>query len=569
MSFQRVISWIEKKTGRLTPSQVKALAACHAYFQEHQTSEISSKLFHSLHSRRKQRELGITYTPEAVRRELARRVLDQLSSRFQYPELKISDPCCGSGAFSISVIEELAHRGIQREHALARNIFLSDIDPLAVALALLNIYNYFQRCGLDIIQKKIRVQAKVQDFFHSRDRFHAFITNPPYVKLQNLPLQNRERLKKRYEPYFLGSPGLATLFLVAMNERLLSHGAVGVITQNNLFTSNAGRPVRQLLQNKVFKIDTFGASPVFKEVMTSTCLFYFSADSQKEFSFRKISAEGDFQKKSVRCQNTNLKATKWRLGSPVDLENLKKLETKGMALNEACRIWVGIATQFDRAFTVFKKGRLWLSTSPDGKLLQVEAGLVQPLVRVSDLTDERSLQKNTRGVIYPYRNQNGKAVALTEAELQKSYPRAYQALLSWKPELLRREKGRIAPQDWYKWGRLQSMIPVEAKLLTKTFNKGPQFYFDDRPSLFSNGYALVPTNSDYHILFVQKVLNSKVFEYYAKLTSVEIEGEYQCYQKNFIEKFCLPVISKRDQEKLLKQKNLDRYLINYYGLQNI
>ncbi len=570
MGIQNVIiSWIEKKTGQLNDVQIVTLGLCAEHFEKNETSEIPSHLFNRIHSPSKRKKLGITYTPESVREELACRVLDHLSQAFDYDKVRISDPCCGSGAFSISVIEELVRRGLKREKALAQNIFFSDIDPFSVGLAMLNIYFHFERHGINLIHENIRINTKVQDFIRSEDRFHAFITNPPYIKLQNVPLKSREFLKNRYAPYFSGSPGLSTLFLVAMSERLIRHGAVGVITQNNLFTSNSGKSVRKLLKDKVFKIDTFGSSAVFKDVMTSTCLFYFSTDDQNEFQFRKISDASDFRKKSVLCKNRDLNPGKWRQGSVDDLENLKKLETQGIALGQACRIWVGIATQFDKAFTVFKKGSIWVSLSPDGRQIKVEAGVVKPLVRVSDLTDAESLKENKRGVIYPYRMQKDRAVAISESELKKSYPKAYQALLCWETELLKREKGRIKKQDWYKWGRIQSMIPIRQKLLTKTFNKGPRFYLDEGASLFSNGYAVVPLSTAYDILFVQKVLNSRVFDYYAKLTSVEIEGEYQCYQKNFIENFCLPNITAQDQKKLIKQKNFDRFLVKYYGLQNI
>ncbi|MBY0453217.1 MAG: N-6 DNA methylase, partial [Bdellovibrionaceae bacterium] len=182
---QSVISWIENKTGRLNQKQTAVLGLCYNYFTIEPTSEISSKLFKKIHGEAKRKQLGITYTPERVRQELAQQVLNQLSKKFDYDEIKISDPCCGSGAFSISVLEELAHRGIKKEVALARNIYFSDIDPLSVGLAMMNIYFYFKRDGTDLIQKKIRINAHVQDFFQSRERFHAFITNPPYVKLQN------------------------------------------------------------------------------------------------------------------------------------------------------------------------------------------------------------------------------------------------------------------------------------------------------------------------------------------------------------------------------------------------
>jgi hypothetical protein len=159
-----------------------------------------------------------------------------------------------------------------------------------------------------------------------------------------------------------------------------------------------------------------------------------------------------------------------------------------------------------------------------------------------------------------------KAEPIPERELKSKYPGAYAYLASWKQELLGREKGKVKEEDWYKWGRIQSMVPVKGKLLTKTFNRGPCFYMDDSDSLFSNGYALTVADDAYDLGFVRAVLNSPIFFYYAKLTSFEIAGEYQCYQKNFIERFCLPIVDRSEQKRLLKTGKVNEFLAGYYKL---
>jgi hypothetical protein len=215
---------------------------------------------------------------------------------------------------------------------------------------------------------------------------------------------------------------------------------------------------------------------------------------------------------------------------------------------------------------VFEERGVWRGMSPDGLQFEIEKDIVKPLIRVADLSDDQSLLNNNRGVIYPYRIEGKKAVAISEEEMRLRYPKAIAFLSTWKQELLARDKGAILQENWYKWGRSQSMLPEKRKLLTKTFNQGPKFYLDESDSLFSNGYALVTKNEEFTLEFVQNVLNSQVFFYYAKLTSFEIEGEYQCYQKNFIERFCLPKIDVSQQNEILAKKNIDDFLIDYYKL---
>ena len=59
-----------------------------------------------------------------------------------------------------------------------------------------------------------------------------------------------------------------------MYDDLLDNGVIGIITQNNFFTSNSGKFLRQELQKKIYKIDNFGSTAIFDKVTTYTCLIY-------------------------------------------------------------------------------------------------------------------------------------------------------------------------------------------------------------------------------------------------------------------------------------------------------
>jgi len=69
---------------------------------------------------------------------------------------------------------------------------------------------------------------------------------------------------------------------------------------------------------------------------------------------------------------------------------------------------------------------------------------------------------------------------------------------------------------------------------------------DATDSLFCNGYSVVVRDDllggAWTLGAVERVLNSSVMHYYASVTSFSISGGYQCYQKNFIERFGLPPI---------------------------
>lgn len=565
MQSIELISWLESYTGALSGDESEICLQTYSYFRELNTVELDNKAFNHIHDKSKQRLLGITYTPPEIRFELTSTTLNYLERSSTLESCVICDPCCGSGTFSITLAEQLLSRGIDVETVFQDIMHFYDVDRLSLAIALTNLYRHFYvNYGINL--SRYRLNCAVRNFFSHSTKFDAFITNPPYVKLQNLDNQTRETLKENYTLLISGASGLSLFFLKKMFDEITNRGIVSVITQNNFFTSNSGKALRAHIQDNLWRIDNFGSEAIFGKVTAYTCLLYLTGERQEVFSYRKFASAVSFDAPVHEIRNSLLDYTKWRLGSASELTNLKILETRGVKLGDACRIWVGIATQLDKAFTVFQEQGSWIGITPSGDKMQIEPDIVQPLLRIADLNSESEIAANQRGVIYPYNLINGKAKALTELELLERFPKALKYLEFWKSELLKRDKGRIEDGDWYKWGRTQSMIPVSGKLLTKTFNSGPNFFFDPSDSLFSNGYALTPKSDKFDIRFIQKLLNSRLFYYYAKLTSFEIQGGYQCYQKNFIERFCIPEISLSEQLRLLHSEKFDESIEDYYGV---
>ena len=121
------------------------------------------------------------------------------------------------------------------------------------------------------------------------------------------------------------------------------------------------------------------------------------------------------------------------------------------------------------------------------------------------------------------------------------------------------------------WISLNALAPFLSSLYSIQF-KGPNFLLDKTNSLFCNGYSLkikdelVDKFPETEIL--QKILNSIVMHYYAKLTSFQISGNFECYQKNFIENFGIPNLNKNEINmiKKLNSERLDKYLCQIYSL---
>ena len=106
----------------------------------------------------------------------------------------------------------------------------------------------------------------------------------------------------------------------------------------------------------------------------------------------------------------------------------------------------------------------------EGTFVQIDKEVVKKLIKISNFSNEKELQDNKIGIIFPYKQTiSGKFELFEGVYFEKSFPKTYSYLESWREELLNRQKGNIAESEWYKWGRVQSMHSVEKKLLTKNF----------------------------------------------------------------------------------------------------
>ena len=91
---------------------------------------------------------------------------------------------------------------------------------------------------------------------------------------------------------------------------------------------------------------------------------------------------------------------------------------------------------------------------------------------------------------------------------------------------------------------------------------------DTSDNLFCNGYSVKPLNTltSYKIENLQVFLQSRFMHAYALATSFEIAGGYQCYQKNFIEKICLPPESITEMAAYDNQA-FEIAACNFYGIE--
>jgi adenine-specific DNA-methyltransferase len=504
--------------------------------------------FESLIDRRKRTEEGAIYTPNYV----IDYIINYSFALYQGAKIPtFVDPSCGAGGFLIRAIGYYKTKyKISANDAYGKYIYGIDINRDAITCAGILVELYCMIEGE--VPPSSHTNLRCCDSLllnacneHMPREYDIVATNPPYVKLQNLDEDYRRLLENKYGIYASGNYSLSMLFLIMGHRLLTKHGVLGFITQNNLFTSLSGQSIREYLSEErcINTIVDFGHKKVFKSASAYTCLIFLSKIKTDNFRYAyTLEPEISLVNNNISFSTNSTKALdskKWRLASASDLNVIRHLETCGSPLGSLADIKVGFATLKDAVFL--------LSNNAISEL-GIEDGIVAPAYKVASLSSESDLRSELQHIIRPYERLGTRWVAIDPDKMMEMYPNAYKYLKIHEEALLARDKGKKPTRFFYEWSRTQGMESIGPKLLTKTFSKEPNFILDTSDALFCNGYSVKPKientlfEKSIGILLLQKILNSLVMDYYAKLTSFQIEGGYQCFQKNFIEKFCIPEI---------------------------
>lgn len=531
---------------------------------------------------------GAFYTP----RKITKLIIDEVVTSANQ---LICDPSCGCGAFLIEAALKLSNEfGKDIIDVIQDNIYGVDIADYSIkrAKVLLSLLALTQQRDVTKIEFNLQSMDSLEvnwkrlfpNIFENGG-FDIVIGNPPYVKFQDLPDRLRKSLYYDWTTLKKGTYNLYFAFFELGVKILRKEGILGYITPNNYFTSIAGIHLREFLINNglIRKIVDFNHLLLFN-VQTYTCITILNKIRENEFLFERIENYDDYERlislnnlKYSEIENASLNNRKWRLLRQIDKENIKIIESLNK-LGKLVDIRVGIATLKDVIYFVdgatyhngyYKKGY-------NGKEYLIEADITKPVVKISDFNCQEELNKNTRRIIFPYKLINKKAILIDEKELKDKYPETYVYLLAAKNDLEKREKGNGHYLAWYAYGRTQALTFHGPKLVTPTFSTKPRFLYERNPdSLFCNGYAIYLKkqkgvfSEGINLNILAKILNSQVMDYYISRTSVSIAGGYPCYQKNFIELFGIPELSKEDHELLKNEKDgeaLNNFLKEKYRI---
>jgi type I restriction-modification system DNA methylase subunit len=549
------------------------------------------------------KQQGIYYTPTwVVDYIVGLSIKEALKQKGTRPEtLRVLDPACGSGTFLLRAFDHMmrarnpsgarvqaqfdpANAGALvalRTSVLTENLFGVDLDARAVEIAQLNlmIRAAESRNRLPTLERNVRVGnsvvadprvdpraldwSKAFPFPASEGRFDVIVTNPPYVRIQNLEPSQIEYFGSRFDADW--NYDIYTVFVQQAWELLREGGVAGFILPNKFLGTRYGKSLRAFLADRgaIIRLMDFGDYQVFEDATTYTCLLFLrKGHPRRRFEFGSLQANSDpaavrrisdeqFTISTVAVPKDA--ASSWVL-VPGDCRSLfDRLSSLPRRLRDvADSVYVGLQTSADSVYIVqpakLEGGFAYIKDALGGEAMPVERELLRPILLGRDI-QRWGVDWRGRYLVFPYRVVGGSASPIRSSELSSRFPMAAKYFEHHKPKLKARDGATALGEDWHLFAYEKNLEKFERpKLLTATLADRSKFTSDGDGKFYfvgsgggSGGYGVqLKDDSEESRFYLLGVLNSRPAEFYLHLISTRFRGGFFAYNRQYLEPLPIP-----------------------------
>ena len=317
------------------------------------------------------------------------------------------------------------------------------------------------------------------------------ITNPPYVRTQNLGHEMAQLLAEEF--HLTGRVDLTHPFVAASSRLLTAHGTLGLLCSNRFLTTLAGENIRRTFMAgdlHIAELYDLGDTKLFQAavlpaivIATRTALrrepprfvsTYHTPTSTSTTNLGLFDAL-DAPTNSVAAHNGKLydvrvgtlrmpddTKTPWRLSDPAADEWLATINTATWrSFGDVAKIRVGVKTTADNVFLADD----WKHRAP-----LVEADLLHPLITPWTISPHLTMR-----VLYPYDLTSEKRRALNIDD----WPGAKSYLLQHYDQLSGRAYVVKSGREWYEiWVPQRPALWVAPKIVFPDISDTPRFALD-------------------------------------------------------------------------------------------
>lgn len=574
------------------------------------------------------KRLGEFYTPV----EVVKYILDAVGYA---PENRIEDkllldPACGSGTFLVEAAKRLAKRyeeklkyPLQSDNAkiiiegIVNNIHGLDINPFACHIAemnlLFNIIDYLHavhsryrdyrlpRFNISNTDSLIppeeeaeqitefitngRIRAHIEEAKRAAEikktQFDFVVGNPPYVRVQTLSKEAKEKYNKVYSTV-KGNYDIYVLFLERGLIWLEANGKLGYINPNQFMVADYGEYLRKFISTKykIHQLLNFADTRVFADATNYPCIFIIENAPPKETKIKcvRVIKPTDDLLKDIRNHideehyssesyvlfkypQEELGSETWKLMPWIEGEVFTKIEKqcKRRLKDIQIEIFQGVTSSADGIYYVNKvqdleRGLTRIKPSGSDKNYIVESEVLKPILKGKNIRRWK-IDWHNLWMVNPYKIESGRAKLMSPSEMKARYPNSWRYFEAHANELKNRERGKLKNSpDWYGFIYKKNLEKFENKKLLTQVLASKNSFAPDKNGIYyfvgggnAGGYGIILKKGyDYH--YVLGLLNSKILEFYLKKISTIFRGRFYSYGRRFIEK--LPIkLPKASKEK--------------------
>lgn len=522
---------------------------------------------------------GAVYTPKYIRDYIVNQVIH--SAKNPLEGCLCADISCGCGAFLFTLLEEIHERTTLAYKEILHHLYGVDISSVSIGRAKILLALVALQHGEIICEGDFRLYCgdsltfdfKALPNVSANGGFDIIVGNPPYVRSKNIDTETKKNLPL-WETSKVGNADLYIPFFEIGMSLLNANGLLGYITVNTFFKSVNARALRNYLSKNKFSLNIidFGEQLVFKKKMAYTCLAFLSKVHKESLMYVKAEiADVQEQKNFVysKIKYSMLDNHRgWNLNKIEVLENIRLIEGAGESLGDKYVIKNGIATLANDVF-IFrptKSDAQYHYLMRDGVEYPIEKAICRDIIKPNILKTEAEISEKEEKIISPY---DADCNVIDEDFFVEHYPCAYKYLSACREILDARDKGEGDYGAWYAFGRTQAISDCGRKLLFPYMSDLPHFvYTSQEDMMIYCGYAIY-NESETELLFLKKVLESTVFDYYMKNTSKPYATGYYSYAKNYVKNFGLyPFTEEQKQHilSLLSKEEVDEYIKTFYSV---
>lgn len=520
---------------------------------------------------------GAIYTPLNIREYITKQSV--LSRENTLQTLRIADIACGCGGFLFNASKHLKNETGKTYFEIYKNqIFGLDIQQYSTTRTKLLLTLLALSEGEDKKEFHFNIfAADAIDFNWLKNLpgflgFDIILGNPPYVCSRNLSIETKIKLQK-WDVSKSGHPDLYIPFFQIAIESLAINGILGFITMNSFFKSLNGRRLREYFQNNSleFRIIDFGTEQIFKSRYTYTCICLIEKRRANFIKYYKSNGVKNLptnQKLFSKIKYSKLDFKKgWNLQNH---EIISKIESTGVSLGELYKTRNGIATLKNDIyiFNPVKEDDEFYYLQ-NGSVYPIEKGICRDILNSNKLNTTDSLSKLKEKLIFPY-DDGIKPQLLNENFIKQNFPQAFLYLESKKAILAKRDNGEGNYENWFAFGRTQSLEKMKHKLFFPHLaDKVPNYVINsDENLLFYNGLALL-ADSRRELLVMKKIMESRLFWFYIKSSSKPYTSGYFSFSSNYIRNFGICNLDKDEIEFVINEKDktvLDHFFETKYDI---